>query len=124
MTDKNLTASEFIDDGGLLQANVNNPAVHPGGEFFVFEYNSQIWRMNIDGSGAEQLLIDDKRLRYPAWSPDGKYLVFTVWDTNFTSALKSLFFYNLENKAFHRIDIDNLLTALGEPWGPLSWTQK
>jgi hypothetical protein len=35
-----------------------------------------LWRVNLDGSGAERLTMGDSD-SYPAWSPDGRSLVFT-----------------------------------------------
>jgi Tol biopolymer transport system component len=37
----------------------------------------QIFVVNIDGSGVAQLTFDEASSTYPAWSPDGKSILFT-----------------------------------------------
>ena len=123
LTDSELKNPTLIDDGGVLQAPVRNPAVHPSGDYFLFEYNKQIWRMNMDGRGAERLLTDSQVLRFPAWSPDGNSFVFTVWRSGSASVLQSLFFVDIVNDPSTRIDIGHVLDPSGEPWGPLSWLE-
>ena len=65
----------LIDDDGKLGAPGYWPAVHPSGEFFAFQFNGQIWRMNLDGTGVEQLLTSNLRVYGPTWSPDGAQLL-------------------------------------------------
>jgi Tol biopolymer transport system component len=41
------------------------------------DHKADIWVMNIDGSGKERLTARDETFEYfPAWSPDGKFIVF------------------------------------------------
>ena len=78
--------------------------------------------MNLDGSGIEQLVADDKPIRYPAWSADGKQFVFSTWRPGSpASALKSLFFVDIEKDQAARVDLDQVLGTLEQPWGVLNW---
>ncbi|MDD9968941.1 MAG: hypothetical protein OXR73_22050 [Myxococcales bacterium] len=111
-----------IDDGGVLNAPVNNPAVHPSGESIAFEYNGQIWLIGMDGSSPQLLAEANSRLRYPTWSPDGEMLMFTAYGEGSSEVLASFFFYDLETQEFFRRDVDDLLSSLwGAPWGPMTW---
>lgn len=70
-----LTTSNCLDDG---------PDYSPDGEYIY--YNScqsgsmQIWRMNTDGTGQEQITSDKYQNWFPHPSPDGKWIVFISYD--------------------------------------------
>jgi Tol biopolymer transport system component len=107
---------------GQLNGPVNNADVHPTADRIAFEYNEQIWEMNLDGSGLRKRVEADKIVRFPSYSPDGKAIVFlaTRSDDFFTRAL---FFVNLETNELFELD---LARALGSstsvvPRGPLCW---
>ena len=121
ITDAQLGSVSQVTPDGLFANGVNNPAVHPDGQSVVFEFNNQIWQIQLDGSNPRKILESDSRLRHPTWSPDGKYLLFTSWDLTYAQALKSFFVYDIGANQSYRIDIDHLLETLGEPWGPYSW---
>jgi Tol biopolymer transport system component len=69
-------------DGANVQsiAAGNEPAWSPDGKRIAFSSvlaNSEIFVMNADGSGIQQLTIFPDDEFQPSWSPDGKKIVFT-----------------------------------------------
>ncbi len=52
-----------------------NPVWSPAGDFIAFERNGVIGVVNADGSG-EKLLTSNAKDTHPAWSPNGRTLVF------------------------------------------------
>jgi Tol biopolymer transport system component len=60
------------------------PFFHPSGEKIIFSTNHptkmypfNMFMVNLDGSGLEQITFDDTFDSFPMFSPDGKYLVFS-----------------------------------------------
>lgn len=124
LTDINLQNPTRID-GGKLNGQLNNPDVHPSGDRIVFEYNQQIWQMNLDGSGLEELIYGSKHLRYPTWSPDGKSLVYLAL-TKDDYYDRALYFTDLEAQKSYALDLSDKLDPISSsvvPNGPLSWTK-
>ena len=80
MTDKDFNKITQIDNN-KLQAYAYNPDVSPDGKRIVFEYNQQIWMMDIDGTKLKRLLRGSKKFKYPTWSPDGKYIAYLRMDS-------------------------------------------
>lgn len=113
--------------GNEITTRVNNPAVSPDGTSIAFEYNQQIWGMNIDGSGARQLLFGGARLRYPVWAPDGTatlaYLAVPSDDTYHST----IYVADLVNAQAYALDLDSVLEfsldSLRTVNGPISWVQ-
>jgi len=78
----------FIIDTALIQSTrltFNNysdryPAVSPFHDYIAWSSNVQIWRMNNDGTNQKRLDYG----QYPSWTPDGRYLVYSFANSDFT----------------------------------------
>lgn len=116
-----LTGVERID-GERLNGPTNNPSVHPDGERIVFEFNQQIWEMNLDGSDLREAVYGGLALRYPTWSPDGSSIAYLgVSQRDYYD--KVIYFTDLDRGESTYLD---LLPTFGTdpsvvPNGPLSW---
>jgi Tol biopolymer transport system component len=55
---------------------VSDPAVSPNGEKIAFRVYGEIWIMNADGSGQENLTNNPANDAFPSWSPDGDKILF------------------------------------------------
>jgi len=102
--------------------------VSPDGTVVAFEFNQQIWIMNIDGTDARELLTDGSRLRFPTWAPDGTpslvYLATPSDDKYYTT----LFAANFETGIAYALDLSPVLefgdaNYLRTVNGPISWNQ-
>ncbi|MDD5677356.1 MAG: DPP IV N-terminal domain-containing protein [Kiritimatiellae bacterium] len=60
----------------LKQDGETKGVFSPDGKKIVCERNLQIWVLNADGTGGVQLTREQEN-REPAWSPDGRRIVFT-----------------------------------------------
>ena len=107
---------------GELTGPVGHPAVSPDGTSIAFEYNQQIWAMNIEGTEAEALILGDQRLRFPAWSPDGSTIVYLSTAKN-DQYEPALFFVNLTTEEVWAVRVADHLSELGTVNGPLTWTE-
>ena len=62
------------------------PFPSPDGKHIVFASarsgTSQLWMMRIDGSDQQQLTFDAEPSGFPAWSPEGRRIVFVRGNPN------------------------------------------
>jgi len=122
---------ESFDNPTRLSAEitsaVNNPAVSPDGTSIAFEYNQQIWGMNIDGSGARQLLFGGARLRYPVWAPDGTATLAYLALPSRENYHSIIYVADLVNGQAYALNLDPVLEfsidSLRTVRGPISWNQ-
>lgn len=122
IVDANLQDIQRLD-AGRLQGIVNNIDVDPTGTRIVFEFNQQIFYMNLDGSDLRELIYGNAVLRFPTWSPDGKMLAYLATPSQ-DNYFASLFFTNLETGESYSVDLSPLLLGNSSSQtvnGPLSW---
>lgn len=113
---------------GTVTGIVGNPDVSPDGTAVAFEFNQQIWGMNMDGTDARELLTDGSRLRFPVWAPDGSasiaYLAVPSDDTYFGFIFAADFdagqAYGLDLAPVLEFGSSNFLRTIN---GPLSWNR-
>jgi Tol biopolymer transport system component len=97
-----------VSDDGSKVAFVGLPA----GE----TYATQIYVMNIDGSGLERV-TDDLEAFGPAWSPDGTRIVYTGF-RNDGEATRDLYILDLETRGVERLTHGNALDEQYPDWSP------
>lgn len=91
-TDANIDSEIWVKDlttgETMLIGKGCSPKISPDGTKIVFtKFNgpneSHLWIMNLDGSEASQISGSKQEFaRHPAWSPDGKYIVFQNYLSN------------------------------------------
>ena len=119
MTDAQLQNPVRID-GNQLNGPVSNIDVHPSGTLVAFEYNQQIWLLDLSTGGVRELITGSKYLRYPTFSPDGAALAYlaTPQDDQYDPAV---YFNDLQTGEAYALDFP-ADTSTNVPNGPLSWT--
>ena len=111
---------------GNITGPVGNPDVHSSGEGVVFEFNQQIWGINIDGSEARELINDGSWLRFPVWAPDGSLTVAYLATPSDDKYFGFIFASDLANGQSYGLDLAPVLefgssNFLRTVNGPLSW---
>jgi TolB protein len=64
--------------------------------------HEQLWRMNIDGSGAEMLTTGEGDVANPAWSPNGQKIVF-AWTRGYDIGGFNIFIMDIGSRAILQI---------------------
>ncbi len=52
----------------------------PDGSRIAFTALDRLWVANADGSGPRRLTTDEHSEHFPAWSPDGSWIVYSTWE--------------------------------------------
>ena len=108
-------------DGNQLNGPVSNMDVYPSGAFVAFEYNQQIWLLDLSTAQVRELITGSVRLRYPTFSPDGGALAYLAvsQDDLYDSAI---YFNDLQTGEAYALDFPGAGFST-VPNGPLSWTK-
>src|SRR5690349_20486553 len=85
----------------------NFPIWSPDGKQIAFAMKGSIWRIKLGESTAHELTIDQGYASQPAWSPDGRWMVYTS-DWNEQIHLKLL---NLETGAVTQLTSGNSINV-------------
>lgn len=122
--DENLDNPTRLGDD--ITGPVGNPDVNAAGTAIVFEFNQQIWGMNIDGTEARVLLTDGSRLRFPTWAPDGSLTIAYLAVPSDDRYYANIFAADLEAGQAYALDLSSVLefgssNFLRTVNGPLSW---
>lgn len=64
---------------------------------------SNIWIAGLDGSNPHPLTSEDRRLSYPALSPDGRMIAFEIWGTDPARQERSISVMNMDGSARREI---------------------
>ena len=122
--DKGFNHISQLDNGGKFKTFIGSADVSPSGKQVVFEYNRQIWIMNMDGTGLGPLIKGNSSYLNPTWSPDGNYIAFL--DSYARNSYDTLVhIYDIKSKKHLSVDTNKVFTNDGRksPRGPLSWTK-
>ena len=74
---ENNTFNGLLTGYGLSLPMPYKPDISPDGEWMVFSWGKQIWKVKVNGDSLTQLTFSGENF-YPRWSPDGKKIVFHV----------------------------------------------
>lgn len=115
-----------VVDDALLQANlqpelvftnggfIRDPSWSPDGQWIAFSSelagNSDIFRVEVNGSTVQQLTDSPSSERWPAWSPDGQWIAYA----------RSAYIYrqSLRDQSTERLTSD-LALSLYPSWAPI-----
>ncbi|NIQ85809.1 MAG: hypothetical protein GTN83_13545, partial [Acidobacteria bacterium] len=51
----------------------------PDGGRLAFTALDRLWVANADGSGARRLTDSNASEHFPTWSPDGRWIAYSIW---------------------------------------------
>lgn len=117
------TPDKFPDG---LSSSVDHPALHPTKDMVAFEFNQQIWTMNLDGTEIKEQIFGGSKLLFPTWSPDGNTLLY-LQSPRASRIDRALYFTDLATKnSFSLLLIPVLSKELDTITinGPISWFEQ
>ena len=107
-----------------ITSPVDSPDISPDGSLVAFEFQQQIWTMNIDGSSPQRLVQLAGTPVYPTFSPDGTELAYLVDSSSGDDRYeRAIYAIRLSDEQTFTLDIDSLLprdlsrTVIG----PMTW---
>jgi hypothetical protein len=127
ITDNNLNNPTRINDHGKIKSFLNNSDISPNGRQVVFEKDQQIWIMNLDGKTAPKpLIVEGSHLKFPTWSPGGKYIAYLKIGSVHGGYHGAVFFYDVVTKESYSLPTEDFLApneykTYEDISGPMSW---
>jgi erythromycin esterase-like protein len=103
------------------QVSLGVPPTPTGGGLGVIAFSSfragesEIFLVNADGSNVVQLTEDVERLSRPAWSPDGKRIVYVRREGQYNH---DLFIMNVDGSGVYRLTTDGFAMETEPAWSP------
>lgn len=94
--------------------------VSDDGRRLVFEWNQQIWTMDIDGSNMKQVFTGPARYRHPVWSPDSEFIGFLAEGSS--ASQRKVHYLDLKRD---KLWVSDMTPQLSTSYvaGPLSWIE-
>lgn len=127
LTDDDLKNPSRINDHQKIKSFINNSDISPNGKQVVFEMDQQIWIMNLDGKTAPKpLIVEGSHLKFPIWSPGGKYLAYLKIGSVHGGYHGAVFFYDMLTKESYSLPTEDFLAqnefkTYDDISGPVSW---
>ncbi|HLS83677.1 MAG TPA: amidohydrolase, partial [Arenimonas sp.] len=86
-----LRFEQKLDGDSFAPKMIRDVATSPDGRTLIFHAVGQLWRKALPDGRPERLFNDDSRFEYqPAFSPDGRKLLFTTWSDAEMGAIHEL----------------------------------
>jgi TolB protein len=112
-----------VNGGNLRRISRNrfievSPKVNPktGNDMLFISGRSgrqQLWRMNLDGSGAEMLTTGEGDVANPSWSPDGQFIAF-AWTRGYEPGNFNIFIMDIVKR--QPIQLTKAIGRNENPW--------
>ncbi len=84
---------------------MTDPTLSPNGDFIVFSYEEDLWKVNTEGGTAYRLTAMDGKESLPHISPDGKWIAFSgTQDNNANVYVMSMEGGAIKQLTFHESD--------------------
>lgn len=86
----------------------------PGGEQIAVDRDSQLWVLNADGTGGEQIIEAD--IRFVSWSPDGRSIAYQAMSSD--PALWDLWIVAPDGSGARNVTDDSAWSEENPDWSP------
>lgn len=118
----------YIVDVGGEPRSLHKDLIHAVGDVdasadgkrLVFDWNQQIWTMDIDGSNLKQVFTGPARYMHPVWSPDSEFIGFLARGNS--SSQRKVHYLDLKRDKLWVSDMSPQLSS-NVVAGPLSWVE-
>jgi imidazolonepropionase-like amidohydrolase/Tol biopolymer transport system component len=70
----------ILDTPTFTVRQIRDATPSPDGERIAFTALDRLWVSDVDGSDPERLTDDVVSEHFPAWSPDGQWIVYSTWN--------------------------------------------
>lgn len=87
LTNRDLTDIQRIDP----DMPGDHPSVSPDGRRVALHWENHVWVFDVDGSNPIRVTASNSEEFWPAWSPDGQYLIVSYGDTAVCDSCRYVF---------------------------------